>query len=119
MVIKYVQFGFFTPNNFKILYYLSVAEETCSNGIWIENLNNFSLQQVFSLKKNAVQQLQSLLTLHCHKLVKSIKIRIFCDESVYFEAVCCSVNFLSQVFFVCLLFLGMVMYANEVETKEK
>ena len=92
MVIKYVQFGFFTPNNFKMLYYLSVAEETCSNGIWIENLNNFSLQQVFSLKKNAVQQLQSLLpvTLHCHKLVKSIKIRIFCDESVYLEAVCCS-----------------------------
>ena len=31
-----------------------------------------------------------------------------------------AVNFLSQVFFVCLLFLGMVMYANElVETKEK
>ena len=75
-----------------MLYYLSVAEETCSNGIWIENLNNFSLQKVFSLKKNAVQQLQSLLpvTLHCHKLVKSIKIRIFCDESVYLEAVCCS-----------------------------
>ena len=37
---------------------------------------------------------------------------------------CCSdvlvvVNFLSQVIFVFLLFLGMVMYANEVETKEK
>ena len=29
------------------------------------------------------------------------------------------VNFLSQVIFVFLLFLGMVMYANEVETKEK
>ena len=29
------------------------------------------------------------------------------------------VNFLSQVIFVCLMFLGMVMYANEVETKEK
>ena len=29
------------------------------------------------------------------------------------------VNFLSQVIFVSLLFLGMVMYANEVETKEK
>ena len=29
------------------------------------------------------------------------------------------VNFLSQVFFVFLLFLGMVMYANEVATKEK
>ena len=29
------------------------------------------------------------------------------------------VNFLSQVIFVFLLFLGMVMHANEVETKEK
>ena len=29
------------------------------------------------------------------------------------------VNFLSQVIFVFLLFWGMVMYANEVETKEK
>jgi len=29
------------------------------------------------------------------------------------------VYFLSQVIFVFLLFLGMVMYANEVETKEK
>ena len=29
------------------------------------------------------------------------------------------VNFLSRVIFVFLLFLGMVMYANEVETKEK
>ena len=29
------------------------------------------------------------------------------------------VNFLSQVIFVFLLFWGMIMYANEVETKEK
>ena len=29
------------------------------------------------------------------------------------------VNFLSQVIFVFLLLLGMIMYANEVETKEK
>ena len=29
------------------------------------------------------------------------------------------VNSLSQVIFVFLLFLGMVMYANEIETKEK
>ena len=29
------------------------------------------------------------------------------------------VNFLSQVIFVSLLFLGMLMYVNEVETKEK
>ena len=27
--------------------------------------------------------------------------------------------FLSQVIFVFLLFLGMIMYANEVEAKEK
>ena len=29
------------------------------------------------------------------------------------------VNFLSQVIFLFLLFLGMVMHANEVETKQK
>ena len=29
------------------------------------------------------------------------------------------VKFLFQVIFVFLLFFGMVMYANEVETKEK
>ena len=29
------------------------------------------------------------------------------------------VNFLSQVIFVFVLFLGMIMSANEVETKEK
>ena len=29
------------------------------------------------------------------------------------------VNFLSQVIFLFLSFLGMVMYANEVETEEK
>ena len=29
------------------------------------------------------------------------------------------VNFLSLVIFVFLLFLGMAMYANEVETKDK
>ena len=29
------------------------------------------------------------------------------------------VNFLSEVIFLFLLFLGMVMYANGVETKEK
>ena len=30
-----------------------------------------------------------------------------------------AVDFLSQVIFAFLLFMGMVMYANEVETKEK
>ena len=36
-----------------------------------------------------------------------------CDECI------CVVNFLSQVIFVFLLFWDMIMYANEVETKEK
>ena len=35
------------------------------------------------------------------------------------ERVYVVVNFLFQVIFVFLLFLGMVIYANEVETKEK
>ena len=39
---------------------------------------------------------------------------LICKISVYVV-----VNFLLQVIFVFLLFLGMVMYANEVETKEK
>ena len=39
------------------------------------------------------------------------------DESYPFVYVV--VSFLSQVIFVFLLFLGMVMYANEIETKEK
>ena len=33
------------------------------------------------------------------------------------SAVFIAVNYLSQVIFVSLLFLGLVMYANEVETK--
>ena len=36
-----------------------------------------------------------------------------------FKITSCSFNFLSQVIFVFLLFWGMVMYANEFETKEK
>ena len=31
----------------------------------------------------------------------------------------CTVNFLSQVILIFPLFLGMVIYANEFETKEK
>ena len=34
-------------------------------------------------------------------------------------SICVLVNFSSQIIFVFLLFLGMEMYANEVETKEK
>ena len=37
-------------------------------------------------------------------------------ENLYEDAV---VNFLSQVIFVFLLFLAMVTFTNEVETKEK
>ena len=48
-------------------------------------------------------------------------------QSVLRQSVCVTdkisvhvtVNFLFQVSFVFLLFLGMVIYANEVETKEK
>ena len=36
-----------------------------------------------------------------------------------FNNVSVVVNFLSRVIFVFLLFLGMVIYATEVETKEK
>ena len=39
--------------------------------------------------------------------------------SVRHGCICCSLNFLSQIILVFLLFLGIVMYANEVETKEK
>ena len=35
------------------------------------------------------------------------------------EKISVVVNFLSQVIFVFLFFCGMVMHANEVETKEK
>ena len=36
-----------------------------------------------------------------------------------FQKISVAVNFLFQVIFIFLLFLGMVIYANEVETKEK
>ena len=39
--------------------------------------------------------------------------------SIAWDRVSVVVKFLSQVIFVFLLFFGMVMYANEVETKEK
>ena len=38
---------------------------------------------------------------------------------VIFATACVAVNFLFQFIFVFALFLGMVMYANEFETKEK
>ena len=41
------------------------------------------------------------------------------DGAVGFPNIYVVVNFLSQVIFVFILFLGMIMYAKEVETKEK
>ena len=41
------------------------------------------------------------------------------NSAVGFPNIYVVVNFLSQVIFVFILFLGMIMYANEVETKEK
>ena len=41
------------------------------------------------------------------------------NYSAYVYYVSVVVKFLFQVIFVFLLFFGMVMYANEVETKEK
>ena len=40
-------------------------------------------------------------------------------HSTCFNIINVVVNFLCQVIFVFLFFLGVVMYANEVETKEK
>ena len=48
-----------------------------------------------------------------------ILVNPFIHAPSHFANVYILVNFLSQVFFVFLLFLGMEMYANEVETKEK
>ena len=40
--------------------------------------------------------------------------------SLFFSHICCIMaNLLSQVMFVFLLFLVMIMYANKVETKGK
>ena len=47
-----------------------------------------------------------------------IIIFIFNVISVYVISVYVVGNFLSQLIFIFLLFLGMVMYANEFETKE-
>ena len=49
-----------------------------------------------------------------------LELRLDCDTKYIIAAnVDAVVNFLSQVIFVFVLFLGMVMYASEVETKEK
>ena len=61
---------------------------------------------------------------------KIVKIPSICQNKVVFRIPSYStcvfyiyiyvvVNFLFQVIFIFLLFLGMVIYANEVETKEK
>ena len=51
-----------------------------------------------------------------------VYIRIYMYISIYIYIYICMyvvVNFLSQVIFIFPLFLGMVIYANEFETKEK
>ena len=48
---------------------------------------------------------------------KQVWLYLICRTTL--EDIYVVVNFLSQVIFVFLLFLGMVMYANEIETKEK
>ena len=54
------------------------------------------------------------MTLRKGSLVELIFLDSFQRVLLYFV-----VNLFSQVIFVFLLFLGMVMSANEVETKEK
>ena len=89
-----------------------------------------------------VNQNERKFETHFRKIVKSVRgpeqgyWRCFADvtnlgyiicHSVLRQSVCVTdkisvhvtVNFLFQVSFVFLLFLGMVIYANEVETKEK
>ena len=41
------------------------------------------------------------------------------EQKLQMCKICVVVNFLSQVIFIFLLFLGMLMYANGVSTKEK
>ena len=55
----------------------------------------------------------------CPFFSKLLKIIRFCFPSIELLKIYVVVNFLYQVIFVFLLFLGMVMYANEIETKEK
>ena len=61
----------------------------------------------------------------CGKTFSKAKTVQNCDKTAFrrellnFFGVDVVVSFLSQVIFVFLLFLGMVMYANEIETKEK
>ena len=72
------------------------------------------LEQIQRFYDNTMQeQLQQMLTIVLLELKHSQMIN---PLSLNIHVV---VNFLSQVIFVFLLFLGMIMYANEVETKEK
>ena len=57
---------------------------------------------------------QVTLVWHCHSEFSDSDKPSVLKQSVYVV-----VDFLSQVIFVFLLFLGIIMYANEVETKEK
>ena len=48
-----------------------------------------------------------------------LKIAIYVGLNDRENSICVAVNFLFQLIFVFPLFLGMVMHANEFETKEK
>ena len=61
------------------------------------------------------QSLSSLFQTHYQTLLYPKAKEIKCEPQHIYVAV----KFLSQVIFLFLLFLGMVMYANQVETKEK
>ena len=55
----------------------------------------------------------------CQKAVRTISpLLTVCEVNSYWFNAYVAVNFLSQVIFLFLLFLGMVMHAIKVETKE-
>ena len=54
---------------------------------------------------------------HTKKQKKEIEPKIKLNHNILYNYVV--VNFLCQAIFDFLLFLGMLLYANEVETKEK
>ena len=59
----------------------------------------------------------------CYLYNEKLKVCDYDDDDDYYYYHFCNmyvvVNFLFQVIFVFLLFLGMVIYADEVETKEQ
>ena len=58
-----------------------------------------------------------IINYHTKKQKKEIEPKIKLNHNILYNYVV--VNFLCQAIFDFLLFLGMLLYANEVETKEK